>query len=496
MLLYLNDPVYEYEIWTFLKAYYKDEQLQWVKSKEEAEDFAFIVLPESITVEFLDKGKIKAVFSYDKGEISKKCPKTDQIERRKIIKKLVKQLIYDGMKSIENRVQPWGILTGIRPTKVVMTLMEKYNSDWTVISEILRNDYRVSDDKIALMIEVAKQETEIISKNQKDEMSVYIGIPFCPSKCLYCSFTSYSIDKYAKRVPIYLQALEKELEFLKDPSVCNKPIRSVYIGGGTPTSLDAEQLEVLLKIVTKAIDMSGVEEFTVEAGRPDTINYDKLVKLKEYGVTRLSINPQTMNQSTLDVIGRKHTVEDVEKVFNLARELKFDNINMDIILGLPKEMPEDVRKTMERIKHLNPDHVTVHTMAIKRASKLAQEKDSYNLLKGEDIEKMLQIVSSTMQEMDLIPYYLYRQKNMLGNFENVGYARKGKACVYNVEIMEERQTILAFGAGATTKWVSDDCSIIERVENVKQVEYYIERIDEMIARKKIFFDGKYNHTSI
>jgi oxygen-independent coproporphyrinogen-3 oxidase len=266
--------------------------------------------------------------------------------------------------------------------------------------------------------------------------------------------------------------------------MAGRPLDTVYLGGGTPTSLPAEDLDLLLNRLRAAFPVEQALELTVEAGRPDSITREKLLVLKRHGVTRISINPQTMKQETLDLIGRRHSVEMVKETFAMARELGFDNINMDLIIGLPGESSRDVKDTMEQVKELNPDSVTVHSLAIKRASRLKLLWEEYRDKTGQDIDAMAEITARAAKDMGLEPYYLYRQKNMAGNFENVGYAAPGKACIYNILIMEELQTILACGAGTTTKLIFPAENRKERVENVKDADQYVERIDEMLERKE------------
>ena len=310
-----------------------------------------------------------------------------------------------------------------------------------------------------------------------------MGIPFCPTTCLYCSFTSYPIGKWKGRTGLYLEALFKELEYTAR-KMEGRPLDTVYFGGGTPTSLSAEDLEALLSRIEQLFDLSRVLEFTVEAGRPDSITMDKLKVLRDHGITRISINPQTMNQKTLDLIGRHHTVDMVKDRFYMARELGFDNINMDLIMGLPEENMDDVRRTLEEVKALGPDSLTVHSLAIKRAARLNMFREEYGGLKIQNTPEMIELSAACARQMGMEPYYLYRQKNMAGNFENVGYSLPGKACIYNILIMEEMQTIAACGAGTTTKVVFPSENRRERCENVKEVEQYISRIDEMIQRKE------------
>lgn len=354
----------------------------------------------------------------------------------------------------------------------------------------MKETYFTSDEKIRLSIEIAQRERQLLSAiDYKNGYSLYIGIPFCPTTCLYCSFTSYPIGKWKERTGEYLEALFREMDYVaEEKRGCT--LDTVYFGGGTPTSLSPEDLDVLITRLKKTFDFSTVQEFTVEAGRPDSITREKLQVLKNHGVTRISINPQTMKEETLKLIGRRHTVEDVKERFQMAREMGFDNINMDLIIGLPEEGLEDVRTTMEEVKALAPDSVTVHSLAIKRAARLNTMKEVYKDLKITNTQEMIDLTAQYAREMGLEPYYLYRQKNMAGNFENVGYAAPGKACIYNVLIMEEQQTIIGCGAGTTTKRLFPEENRIERAENVKDVEQYISRIDEMIERKRRLLSEK------
>lgn len=351
------------------------------------------------------------------------------------------------------------------------------------IARYMKETYYASDEKIDLSIRIAKRELELLHKlDYENGYSLYIGIPFCPSTCLYCSFTSYPLGVWKGRMDEYLSALEKEIDFTA-VKFAHKKLNTIYIGGGTPTTLTAAQLDRLLRKIKCSFDLSHLVEFTVEAGRPDSITRDKLKALRNHDISRISINPQTMKQATLDLIGRHHTVEQTVESFYLARELGFDNINMDLIVGLPDESLDDVRNTMECLRELDPDSITVHSLAVKRAARLRMFKEDYQEHKIVNTKEHIDLTARIAGEMGLSPYYLYRQKNMAGNFENVGYARPGKAGVYNVLIMEEKQTIMALGAGATTKFVFENATRMERVENVKDIKNYLERTDEMIERK-------------
>jgi coproporphyrinogen dehydrogenase HemZ len=378
----------------------------------------------------------------------------------------------------------WGTLTGVRPTKITFEKLEAGLSDEKTLQS-LQEDYYLGGEKADLSLMVAKKELSLLKElDYKNGYSIYIGIPFCPSTCLYCSFTSYPKEKYDAMIEPYLNALYKEIAYAKD-CFPNKKLSTVYIGGGTPTTLSAEQLDTLLTILNQSLNMSQVKEFTVEAGRPDSITMEKLMVLKKHGVTRISINPQSMQQKTLDLIGRKHTITEVTKAFQMAREAGHANINMDIIIGLPGETYEDVQNTLKDIDDLNPDSLTVHTLAVKRAARLNIEKDRYVDTNEIDAEKMLILTQKYAKSANYLPYYLYRQKSSK-NLENTGYAKNGKEGYYNILIMEEKQSILALGAGGLSKFIFHSENRLERVENVKSLKDYIERIDEMILRKKQF----------
>ncbi len=286
-----------------------------------------------------------------------------------------------------------------------------------------------------------------------------------------------------------LDSIEKEIDYVAE-AFKDKKLNTIYIGGGTPTTLEPDQLERLLSKIENSFNLSFLQEWTVEAGRPDSITREKLKTIKRHPVTRISINPQTMKDETLELIGRRHTVLQVKDAFLLAREEGFDNINMDIIVGLPQETKEDVENTLEEIKKLGPDNLTVHSLAIKRAARLNTQKEEYAGMKSVNSESTMELTQDAAEEMGMKPYYLYRQKNMTGNMENVGYAKPGKEGIYNILIMEEMQTIVALGAGAITKAVYPN-GRIERCENVKDIKTYLEKTDEMIERKKrLFADWK------
>lgn len=411
---------------------------------------------------------------------------------KKELHEAFKCTLYTKLSAQLNKTLPWGYLTGVRPSKIAYTLLEK-GADREQILEEFTKKHLVSEKKAQLALQIAQTEKSILEKmDYKNGYSLYIGIPFCPTTCLYCSFTSYSLAAYQSKVQPYLEALLKEMKYVSE-AMRGRRLDTVYFGGGTPTTLSAGQLDMLLTELERQFDLSACRELTVEAGRPDSITYEKLCVLKAHHVDRISINPQTMNQQTLDLIGRRHTVEQIEEAFALAGKAGLDNINMDMILGLPGENKEMVQHTLEKIKALAPESLTVHSLAIKRAAALNIWREKYLDLQMDNSDEIVSMAADYAHQMGHQPYYMYRQKNMAGNFENVGYSKPGLECIYNILIMEEKQTIIAMGAGASTKIVFQNeteggqAGRIERIENVKDVTNYIQRIDEMIERKRKFF---------
>lgn len=381
--------------------------------------------------------------------------------------------------------KPWGILTGIRPAKIAVKALREGKSPEAVVEYFVK-ECGTNLSKANLALEVALTEAPIIDKMYPDGVSLYIGIPFCPSRCLYCSFVTNGTERARRLMPEYTEALKKEIRYVSEIVKLNGDrIETVYIGGGTPTTLTPELLEDMLKCIYEYNDLSCVKEFTVEAGRPDTITEEKLRILKDYGVGRISINPQTMNDETLKVIGRKHSVADIIEAFYLARRCGFDDINMDLIAGLPGEDFEMFRHSLEEVEKLSPEDTTVHTLSIKRSSILNEYRDSYRMTEGEEVSRMVDHAREYMKSLGKIPYYMYRQKNQLGNLENVAYCKKGHESLYNIYIMEELQTIISMGAGGVTKTVDRETDRIERIFNVKEAKDYIERLDEMLERKSV-----------
>ena len=486
----INKPQFEYDIHSLIKAFYPGEDVKvWCeetaapKKEEDGENGGCLEKEEGITVIFIDfeEDGIRMWLGEKKEEVGEWIAHDAKADRAEV-KNVLKQLIYKVLSKHLDKELPWGTLTGIRPTKIPMGRLEDGWPEGDILDEMSRT-YYISKEKGNLSIDIAKREKDILSSlHYKDGYSLYIGIPFCPTTCLYCSFTSYPIGLWKKRVGAYLDALEKEMAYVGE-IYKDKILDTVYIGGGTPTTLEHDELDRLLSMIGKYFNLSHVQELTVEAGRADSITREKLKTLKKYPVTRISVNPQTMKEETLKIIGRQHSVEQVKEAFAMAREEGFANINMDIILGLPGEGEEDVAYTMDEIQKLHPDSLTVHSLAIKRASGLNRWIEENGISTLNNTDTTMEIAAKAAKDMGMQPYYLYRQKNMSGNFENVGYARPGKYGIYNILIMEEKQTIVACGAGSISKRVYPD-GRIERCENVKDVASFIERIDEMIERKR------------
>ena len=477
--IYFSKKDFEYDVYSLVRAFYPRSEVQMYYSDEELSGEFDLFL-------WLDYEQDRISLKVEE-EGTRKFAETiflDYEYERKETKNQLKQLVYRGMKSLTGKELPWGTLTGIRPTKIPMHLLEDGKKN-TEIAEYMRETYYISNDKTTLAISIANQERDILKEiDYENGYSLYVGIPFCPSLCLYCSFGSHPLKQWENRIDIYLDALCKELNFIGE-EFRDKKLNTIYIGGGTPTTLSAKQLDRLLSYIGRTFHYDELKEFTVEAGRPDSITKEKLEVIRRYPVSRISVNPQTMNQETLDIIGRKHTVEEVENTFHLAREAGFDNINMDLIIGLPGEDETKVAHTLTRIRELAPDSLTVHSLSLKRATRLNLFKEQYEEISFENSQGIMDMAASCAATMNMGPYYLYRQKNIAGNFENVGYAKVDKAGIYNILIMEEKQSILAAGAGASTKFVFAKGQRIERVENVKDVTNYIARIDEMIERKRI-----------
>ncbi|MBO5348188.1 MAG: coproporphyrinogen dehydrogenase HemZ [Lachnospiraceae bacterium] len=487
-VIQINQVKYEYDIHSIVKAFYPEKQVKVVTPDTDArkavelleEEDALhgsIVFEEHQVVICLEERSYIWAWKQEASSLEAYSQE---------FKDAFKGFLYRCLCAHTGKTLPWGNMTGIRPTKIAMAQLMEGKSQEEIL-DYYRDKHYVSEEKALLSIEIAERERKLLSSlHYEDGYSLYIGIPFCPTTCLYCSFTSYPIAAHRKCVEQYIDCLIQEMDYVREVYK-DKILDTVYIGGGTPTTLEAEQLDRLITALKERFDFDTVQEFTVEAGRADSITREKLEVLYKHGVDRISVNPQTMNQCTLDTIGRRHTVEQVVEAYHMAREIGFSNINMDLILGLPGEDVEEVTYTIEEVKKLNPDSLTVHSLAIKRASKLAQWIQTHDISCINNTDETMAIAVEGAKAMNMHPYYLYRQKNMSGNFENVGYAREGKFGIYNILIMEEKQTIVALGAGSITKRVYPD-GRIERCDNVKDVELYINQIEDMIERKRMLLE--------
>ena len=390
--------------------------------------------------------------------------------------------LYDCFTKATGYTAQWGILTGVRPAKLFSRLCESIGEENAIC--YFRDKLKVAYKKILLCRETVESERKIVSISSPESYSLYISIPFCPTRCAYCSFVSHSVDKAKSLIPAYIDRLCEEIRVTSKLADLNGlRLETVYIGGGTPTSIETTQLKKVLSAVCEYCDLSFLKEFTVEAGRPDTINKDNLSMLKAFPVTRISINPQSMNDSVLEKIGRHHTSDDTVKAFKLARQIGFDNINMDLIAGLPSDTADSFKNTVERVIELNPESVTVHSLSIKRSSNMTKNGDLPDKETGETASFMVDYTKEKLSQNGILPYYMYRQSKTVGNLENVGYAKKGYECLYNVYIMDETHTILSCGASAVTKLRQPYGNYIERIFNFKYPYEYIDRFNELILRK-------------
>ncbi len=478
-----NRRDFEYDVYSLVKAFFPGEEAEILPDEETGKPVTLRVSvfygDECITISLEKAGEIQVC----------RQRRHSAALARPAKKNVLKDVLYDALSQLTGQTLPWGDLTGIRPTKLPMAMLSEGKTREEILS-FMQTAHKVSPERSCLALDVAEAERELVKGLDTDSWSLYIGIPFCPSVCLYCTFSSGLLKRWENRVDEYIDALCREMEET-EKIFRGRELVSVYMGGGTPTTLSARQMDRLLSHLEKTVDLSRVREFTVEAGRPDTITEDKLKVLAAHGINRISINPQSMNQKTLDLIGRGHTVENIREKFNMARSLGFANINMDLIVGLPGEDMDEVAHTMDELALLKPDSVTVHSLALKRASRLNQMLEEYKKDSFHSNQALMDMTRRKAADQQLYPYYLYRQKNMAGNFENVGYAGAGKACLYNVLIMEEIHSIAAIGASTVSKRVDAD-GLIERCDNVKDIGLYIERIDEMIDRKRKLYSKYIN----
>lgn len=424
----------------------------------------------------IDKLEISIDINAEKGE--KHYDLTYDLTEIETPKKRCKLALYDALSNYFNISLPWGCLTGIRPTKLAYDLIKK-GIKLANLKSYFKNNYRVSDEKINLITDILQNQKPM--EYNDNYVDFYVNIPFCTTKCSYCSFISAPLEKVKNYVTPYVDALLKEIDFAKQ-IIREKClfVKNIYIGGGTPTSLPENELERILQ----NLNFPYAKEFTVEAGRPDTITKEKLDLLKKYGVTRISVNPQSFNDKVLAKIGRSHSAQDAINAYNLAKTYGFD-INMDFIAGLPTETLKSFKNSIDIVVGLNPQNITVHTLSLKNTSEFALTNE--NIFKTTLAEKMVDYAHKTLTKNGYKPYYLYRQKNQLSNLQNVGYFKGDTICRFNIESMEETTSILACGANAISKRVFNLQNRIEREANVKDIPTYITRINDMLNRKKDLF---------
>lgn len=470
MNLYVKNHNFHFELENLTRLFFPNEKITVIRDFSEPQ-------PPYIYTEVSDKITISVnIGSFNKSETAVKKLTDDDNEL------VSAQLLYKLLCDFTGLTQPWGILTGVRPVKLLRRLAEESSEEQAV--KKFENDFFVSNEKIALSRETEHNERKILELSKPESFSLYVGIPFCPSRCSYCSFVMASIERAEKLIEPYTKLLCEEIK--RTAEIANKlglRLETVYFGGGTPTTLSAEQLDTVLKTVNNSFDMSTCREFTVEAGRPDTIDIAKLFALKENKVDRISINPQTVNDEVLKTIGRKHTAQQFFDAFELARKCGFDNINTDLIAGLPTDTPESFKNSLDSIVRLNAECITVHTLCMKRASRLTTEGVTLDLQQARDAREMLAYTQNILGQNEYIPYYMYRQSRMVGNLENVGWSKKGFESLYNVYVMDETHTILACGSGGVTKLKRNNPDYLERIFNFKYPYEYIDRFDELIQRK-------------
>lgn len=470
MNLYVKNHNFHFELENLTRLFFPNEKITVIRDFSEPQ-------PPYIYTEVSDKITISVnIGSFNKSETAVKKLTDDDNEL------VSAQLLYKLLCDFTGLTQPWGILTGVRPVKLLRRLAEESSEEQAV--KKFEKDFFVSNEKIALSRETEHNERKILELSKPESFSLYVGIPFCPSRCSYCSFVMASIERAEKLIEPYTKLLCEEIK--RTAEIANKlglRLETVYFGGGTPTTLSAEQLDTVLRTVNNSFDMSTCREFTVEAGRPDTIDIGKLFALKENKVDRISINPQTVNDEVLKTIGRKHTAQQFFDAFELARKCGFDNINTDLIAGLPTDTPESFKNSLDSIVRLNAECITVHTLCMKRASRLTTEGVTLDLQQARDAREMLAYTQNILGQNEYIPYYMYRQSRMVGNLENVGWSKRGFESLYNVYVMDETHTILACGSGGVTKLKRNNPDYLERIFNFKYPYEYIDRFDELIQRK-------------
>lgn len=475
MKLYIINHSFAYELENLTRAFFPNEKIRTVTDAADVPEEPFVYTENTDTM-------LKVKVSAD-GKTEELTSKVTESDDRELV---LATLLYKCLSKICNRTLPWGLLTGVRPIKLFRRLSDGNGREEA--ERYFRDTLLVSDEKINLAKVTEANERKILDLSRKDSFSLYISIPFCPTRCNYCSFVSQSVEKAKHLISPYVNILLEEIrETAKIARDLKLRLETVYIGGGTPTTLSAEELSRVIGAVNESFDMSFVREFTVEAGRPDTITEDKLRAIINSGCDRLSINPQTLNDSVLEAIGRKHTTEEFYSSFDMAKKLGFKHINADLIAGLDTDTVESFKNTVDGILSLSPESVTIHTLSMKRSSFITAENKLITESSNTSVSDMLSYAYSRLSDNAFRPYYLYRQSKMLGNLENTGWAKEGFDGLYNVYIMDETHTILACGAGAVTKLKAYGTEHLERIFNFKYPYEYIDRYSELSSRKQAIY---------
>ncbi len=478
MKIYNQNNSYNYELEKLCRIFLPFDKIIFTDAPDTDYVYAHTCLEKKADATYLSS----SLEFFGKSANFSESVKNDAEDYDKECERVLAITLFNCFRSVTGYQPSWGILTGVRPAKLYSSLVRKGSNDYADM--YFAEKFLIQHSKINVCRSTNESERKITECSSNDSFSLYISIPFCPTRCSYCSFVSHSVDKAQKLIPLYMEKLIEEIKYTAHLANVNRlKLKSVYIGGGTPTALDVNQLEVLLKTVNSNFKTENIE-FTLEAGRPDTITLDKLSVIKQNGVNRISINPQTMNDAVLAAIGRPHTAQDVIDKFNLAREVGFDNINMDLIAGLPTDTYESFCDTLKRVIDLNPDSVTVHSLSLKRASSMTANGQLPDFNSGIDAAKMVDFAFENLTKNGILPYYMYRQSKTVGNLENIGYAKSGKESFYNVYIMDETHTILACGASAVTKLRQPGGSYIERIFNYKYPYEYINNFNEILSRKQ------------
>ncbi|MDD3193506.1 MAG: coproporphyrinogen dehydrogenase HemZ [Oscillospiraceae bacterium] len=481
MNLILDGHSYKYELESLANMFFHDQKVRVVAQKEMCEGECIYTRSASLPDGKVELQVATRMDGILREETFQGVP--DEKDPERFCEYHLCRMLYTQLTEATGILLAWGMLTGVRPVRLIYRYRERGMDD-AQIREHLNRDYFVSDEKIDLLLRTANKEKGILDLSRPESFSLYISIPFCPSRCNYCSFVSHSIERAKKLIPEYVTLLIREIQYVA-PIVKGLGLRleTVYFGGGTPTAISSDQLEAIIRAIEENFDLSHLREYTVEAGRPDTITIQKLEMLKRRGVTRISINPQTMNDAVLEQIGRRHTTAQTIEAFEMARKAGHQNINMDLIAGLTGDSLESFCRTIDQVIGIGPENITLHTLSVKRSSRLGQHAKEFYLQEHQRVTDMLSYAGQRFQQEAYLPYYLYRQKNTMENLENVGYCKEGMEGYYNVYIMDETHSIIALGAGGVSKLRKPGGTLLHRIFNYKYPYEYIERFETVLQRK-------------